>query len=303
MELQDLRCLLAVAEERHFGRAAERLHLSQPTVSKAIRRIETGVGGPLFDRSSRPIEATGAGESFVTDVRAALDRLDAAWEAARAAQRDDAQQVRIGYTADVGATLVAGAIAAVHRKRPDLRILWMNEGTAAQVDAIRSGRLDAGIGWLPQLDASFEVAELASAGFVALVPEGHRLAGAGSAALDSLVADDFVLWPRGPNPELFDMVSDPVDTLGGNVVEAQIGIDDVAARVIAGAGIGVIPEGYAGFRPVAGVATVPIVEGLADVPLDLFWSSGSDDEGLQIVVELIRDLAGDLGEGVLGGAG
>lgn len=303
MELQDLRCLLAVADERHFGRAAERLHLSQPTVSKAIRRLETEVGGPLLDRSSRPIQPTEEGKAVVADVRAALDRLDAAWDRAKAAQRDEARPVRIGYTADVGATLVAGAIAEVHRRRPDLRVLWMNEGTAAQVDAVRSGRLDAGIGWLPQLDGSFESAELARAGFVALVPEGHHLAATGGATLEQLVASPLILWPRVPNQALFDTVAEPVAAVGGTVVEAQIGLDDVAARVIAGDGVGIIPAGYSGFRPVVGVATVPLTAGLPDVPLDLFWPTRLDDEGLSVVVELISGLATELVDGVFGRAG
>src|SRR3954453_15782412 len=98
MELRDLRCFLAVAEERHFGRAAARLDLSQPMVSKAVRRLEQQLGARLVDRSSLPVALTPVGEVFRRHVDDSLRLLDDACAEVRRRATWDAGQVRVGYT-------------------------------------------------------------------------------------------------------------------------------------------------------------------------------------------------------------
>lgn len=294
MELRDLRCFLAVAEERHFGRAAARLYLTQPMVSKAVRRVEQQLGARLVDRSSLPVRLTPVGEIFRRRVDEALRTLDDACADVRRRVAREAGQVRVGYTSGLGPSLVSAAISALHIRHPDLRVRWTSEATAHQVADVREGVLDAGIGWLPDLGPGFGSARVGTFAFVALLPSGHPLTGRASVGLAELVrGETVVVWPRGPHPRLYARITDALRRAGArDIVEAFGSVDDVIARVVDRQGVGIAPRGWARQRPVRGVVHVALT-GAPDVPVTAFWRADREHEGVSLLVRCLTDVAAD----------
>ncbi|WP_436789915.1 LysR family transcriptional regulator [Yinghuangia sp. YIM S10712] len=294
MELRDLRCFLAVADERHFGRAAARLYLTQPMVSKAVRRLEQQLGARLVDRSSLPVRLTPAGETFRRQVDDALRMLDDACADVRRRAAREAGQVRVGYTSGLGPSLVSAAISALHIRHPELRVQWTSESTARQVADVRDGVLDAGLGWLPDLGPGFGSARVGTFAFVALLPEGHRLAGRTSVDLAEFVrGETVVVWPSGPHPRLYARVTDALRRAGAqDIVEAFGSVDDVIARVVDRQGVGISPRGWARQRPVRGVVQV-VLTGTPEVPVTAFWRADREHEGVRLLVRCLCEVARD----------
>jgi DNA-binding transcriptional LysR family regulator len=295
MELRDLRAFLAVAEERHFGRAAARLYLSQPMVSKAVKRLEQQLGARLVDRTSLPVTLTPVGEAFRRQIDEALRMIDDACADVRRRMAREAGQVRVGYTSGLGPSLVSMAISALHVRHPELRVQWTSEPTARQVADVREGVLDAGIGWLPDLGPGFDSARVGTFAFVAVVPAAHELAGREEVDLAELggLGLPTVVWPRQPHPRLYARVTDALRRAGvADVVEAFGSVDDVIARVVEGQGIGISPRSWARQRPVRGIVHVRIT-GAPDVPVTVFWRSDRAHPGVDLLVDLLRETAQD----------
>lgn len=294
MDLRDLRSFLAVAEERHFGRAAARLYLSQPMVSKAVRRLEQQLGARLVDRSSLPVTLTPVGEQFRRQVDEALRLLDDACADVRRRASREAGQVRVGYTSGLGPSLVSTAISALHIRHPELRVQWTSEPTARQVADVREGVLDAGIGWMPDLGPGLGSARVGTFAFVALLPADHELAARDSVDLAELVrGEPIIVWPRGPHPRLYTRVTDALRRAGADdIVEAYGSVDDVIARVVDRQGVGISPRSWARQRPVRGIVQVDLT-GTPDVPVTAFWRSDREHEGVDLLVRCLREVAED----------
>jgi DNA-binding transcriptional LysR family regulator len=146
IELRHLRYFVAVADELHFGRAAERLGMSQPPLSQQIRQLEGEMDVRLFLRDSRRVELTEAGRAFLTEARAILARVDEAVEQARRAQRGETGELRIGMTrATPLSPQIPAAIFAFRRQSPAVHLHLLEMNTLQQIDALLDHRLDLGI--------------------------------------------------------------------------------------------------------------------------------------------------------------
>ncbi|MGP4026678.1 LysR substrate-binding domain-containing protein [Actinomadura sp. 3N407] len=140
-----LQCFVVVAEELHFGRAAERIGMAQPPLSQRIQRLERELGVRLFDRSSRRVRLTAPGRLLLDEARDILARVERIYSVAERARLGEVGTVRAGLPSDLGGPIVAALIAAFRDRRPDLRLDLRETGTAEQVRALADGSLDAGI--------------------------------------------------------------------------------------------------------------------------------------------------------------
>jgi DNA-binding transcriptional LysR family regulator len=211
LETRELEYFIAVADELHFGRAAVRLSIAQPALSKAIRRIETRLGVRLFVRSSRHVELTPAGEALQEHGRHALNAVSAA---VRNAQRavDTQAHLRLVLKPGGDAGLLSG-ILAEYSHQPDAR--WVDilfSGPADRADFLRDGRADVGLLYAPFDDLDGLAHEtLYTEDRVVIVPSGHRLAGHASVRMSDLEGETL---PRGKGipegdgtgPEVADVV-------------------------------------------------------------------------------------------------
>ncbi|MFB4303120.1 LysR family transcriptional regulator [Actinomadura sp. NTSP31] len=211
LETRELEYFIAVADELHFGRAAVRLSIAQPALSKAIRRIEHRLGVPLFIRSSRHVELTPAGKALQEHGRHALNAVGAAVRSARRAADPEAR-LRLVIKPGGDAGLLSG-ILAEYARRPDARrVDLLFSGPADRTDFLRDGRADAGLLYAPFDDLDgLDHETLHTEDRVVIVPSGHRLAGGAPVRMADLEGETLPAWKGvpggdGTGPEVADAV-------------------------------------------------------------------------------------------------
>lgn len=151
MELRHLRYFIAVAEEQNVTRAAARLHVSQPPLTRQIQDLEAELGVALFERTAKTIRLTEAGHVFLREAKAALQRVDAAVTAARATAIGHSSELHIGHAPSATADFLPAVLRAFHKKLPGVRVT-LHDMTATEIlDGLREGRLDAGFLVKPEL--------------------------------------------------------------------------------------------------------------------------------------------------------
>ncbi|MFD8096105.1 LysR family transcriptional regulator [Streptomyces malaysiensis] len=211
LETRELEYFIAVADELHFSRAAVRLSIAQPALSKAIRRIETRLGVPLFVRSSRHVELTPAGEALREHGRHALNAVSAAVRNARRAA-DTQAHLRLVLKPGGDAGLLSGILAEYAHQPDARRVDILFSGPADRTDFLRDGRADVGLLFAPFDDLDGLAHEtLHSEERVAILPSGHRLAGRASVPMSDLAGETLPRWKGvpggdGTGPEVADVV-------------------------------------------------------------------------------------------------
>ncbi|MGP3942997.1 LysR family transcriptional regulator [Streptomyces sp. 6N106] len=211
LETRELEYFVAVADELHFGRAATRLSIAQPALSKAIRRIETRLGVPLFLRSSRHVELTPAGEALQEHGRHALNAVAAAVRSARRAVDTEAH-LRLVLKPGGDAGLLSGILAEYSHQPDARRVDILFSGPADRTDFLLDGRADVGLLYVP-FDAldGLDHETLHAEERVAIVPTAHRLAGLASVRMADLEGETLPRWKGvpggdGTGPEVADVV-------------------------------------------------------------------------------------------------
>ena len=196
MELRHLRYFLAAAETLHFGRAAKRLHISQPTVSQQIRELEEELGSELFERRGRGVHLTPAGETFRTYASRAIEDVAAGERALTALANKEAGELRLAYLPSMTAGLVVPAMANVLRKHPGVRVVAY-EGRSRRVERlVLEGKADVGLGLLPVRASGLETEPLLEGRLALVVPRAHALAKAAQASLGDVENEPFALLSR-----------------------------------------------------------------------------------------------------------
>ncbi|MBS0595641.1 MAG: LysR family transcriptional regulator [Proteobacteria bacterium] len=206
MELRHLRYFAAVADELHFGRAAGRLAISQPPLSLAIRQLEDELGAKLFERDSKRVALTPAGEAFLDDVRHLLAQSGEAAEHARRVAGGSTGRLRVGFSGSMLYRGLPEAVAAYRSAWPGVVLTLVELNSAEQIDALAHDRLEAGFVHVPQVPDGLDGLLVADEPFVACLPEGHALARSSRLDLRELAADPFVLFARSASPLYYEQV-------------------------------------------------------------------------------------------------
>ncbi len=291
MELRHLRYFVAVAEELHFRRAAERLHVSQPPLSQQIRALERELGVELFSRNRRRVELTAPGRALLGRAREILAAVDDAVETTRRVARGEAGELAVGF---VGSAMY-GALPDVLREframRPGVGLRLRELPTGAALDALAEGRIDVGVVRPAQVDAGIALDVVAREAVVVALPEAHRLAGRRRLALRDLAGEDFVLLARREAPGL----RAAIDALGAEPHEVQevAEVRTVLGLVAAGVGVSLVPEAVAGAER-AGVRFLPLAGRAPTVDLALAWREGDGSPALAAFRELAHARDGPL---------
>lgn len=250
-----LRYFIAVAEERHFSRAALRLHISQPPLSYAIRQLEDNVGARLLARTSRHVELTDAGHVL---YREALTLLRQAEEVRTLVQRVDSGlhgRLRIGF---VGSMLYRGLpalLTAMRSALPDVEHVLTELNSHDQIESVRRGELDLGFIHANPVPEGVLARDLMAEPFVVCLPESHPLAAQESLRLADLAEDDFVFFARAASPSYYETVLSMCVSAGFMPVirhEVRHWLS-VASLVSQGLGVSIVPaclsrSGLAGTR-------------------------------------------------------
>ncbi|WP_444663741.1 LysR family transcriptional regulator [Cellulomonas sp. CW35] len=204
METRELRYFVAVAEELHFGRAATRLGIAQPPLSRAISRLERRLGVELFERTSRAVAITQAGETLLREARAVLDAVEAAERRTRRAARATPGQAAVVLATKAGASteLLAKLLDAYAAEPDSVPVEVLLSGIGEQSRVLRDGRADVALLHLPFDDvAGFDTEELHTEGQVALLPAGHPLAARPHVVVADVTDLPGLPLPRWPEPD------------------------------------------------------------------------------------------------------
>jgi DNA-binding transcriptional LysR family regulator len=275
VHLRNLRYFAAVAEELHFSRAAERLRVSQPALSKQIRQLERELRFPLFKRDRRRVELTAAGEALLPAAKQILNDWDTALAEAKPRASEEAKLLRVGFQTSVGGNLyqdVAERFAAV---RPDWRLALTSHLWSDTTAGLADGSTDVAFVWLPAgAEDEIEVMPLRSERKYVAFPEGHRLARRRGVEMTELLDEPFVALPADAGAlrdhwlALDDRGSHPV-RIGAEASTA----DEAFEAVTTGHCVVLLAEGNVSVYARPGIVCRPVI-GVQPSQLAIAWRLG-----------------------------
>jgi DNA-binding transcriptional LysR family regulator len=206
-ELSHLRCFVAVAEELHFGRAAARLNMTQPPLSRQIQLLEHALDMLLLERSSRSVRLTPAGRAFLPEARRILQLAEGAGLAARRVARGEAGSIALGCTAAASYALLPRLIAFAAAAMPGIDVVLKEMVTAAQMEALAAGRLDLGLVRHPFDRRQVDSACILRENLLLAVPHDHALASGPEPAIADLDGQNFVMWSPLEARYFYDLIT------------------------------------------------------------------------------------------------
>lgn len=300
MNLRDLQYLVAVADHRHFGRAAEACYVSQPTLSTQLKKLETELGVELVERNRGAILLTGAGEQIVERARSVMRETDQIRAIARQANDPESGTLRIGLFPTLAPYLLPHVVPELHSKFPRLELLLAEEKTEVVLAQLRAGALDVAVLALPITDDRFHVESLFTEDFVLAVPSDHGLASHDGPVSTSVLAGENVLLLEEGHCLRDQALA--VCSLAGAAERGGFratSLETLRQMVAAGVGVTLLPR-LAVHAPVPASPDVTLVEFEEPAPhreIAMFWRETSGyRELLPRVAEIIRTTVADLVE-------
>ncbi len=286
IELRLLRYFAAVAEERHVGRAAARLYVSQPALSQQIRALESQAGVPLFVRHPRGVELTEAGAALLLEARQVLgasDRLDAAVEDLR---RGRTTPLRVGVLPGAPRGLVAPLMASLREREPGARVDIAEMTTPEQLGALRQKSLDFGVVREPIDDPQLAVRTLVVEPLGASLPAGHPLAARPALTLRELADELFVCFPRAWAPSLHDVLTHELRLRGidARFVESS-SLATTEGMVAAGHGLTLSAEPWLADAP--GIVWRPLTDVTIAIKTAAAWRPDDASPLLRTLIEAL----------------
>jgi DNA-binding transcriptional LysR family regulator len=289
MDLRHFRYFAAVAEELHFGRAAARVRVAQPALSRQIRDLEAELGLPLLERDRRRVALTAAGAVFLTEIRRVLGQVDRAVEIARRAARGEHGSLGIGYVPAVAYSALPDIVRAFRRRLPDVEIQLHEMSPVQQVEALLAEQVDAGFLRGPINEPALAADIVLEEALVAALPSGHPLGARKRLGLTMLAKEPFVLPARSRGPGFHDQILAMCRTAGFSPRVVQEGSQtDAISLVASGAGVAIVPTSLRVIRR-AGVVYRPLRERPV-TQLVMVWRKGAASPVLHAFLDMVRRL-------------
>lgn len=282
MNLRDLRYLVAVADHRHFGRAAEACYVSQPTLSAQIKKLEKELGVQLVERNPRHVMMTAVGDQVVERARAVLHEVDGIRDLARGARDPEAGALRIGVFPTLAPYLLPHVVPNLHDQYPDLELLLVELKTEEVLQQLRDGQLDVGVLALPVPEEGMRTVDLFTEDFVLAVPATHPLADHdGLVSASDLDGEKVLLLEDGHC--LRDQALDVCKRFGATERGGfrATSLETLRQMVVAGVGMTLLPE-LAVRPPVAlpdGIRLLRFADPVPNRRIAMVWRSGSAYDG------------------------
>jgi DNA-binding transcriptional LysR family regulator len=292
IDMSHLRCFVAVAEELHFGRAAARLNMTQPPLSRQIQVLERILNVALLERTSRVVKLTAAGRSFLPEARRILRQTDQAVSIARRIDSGAIGTVRIGFTAATAYSFLPALITACQAELPNVSLVLNEMVTHDQLEALLSGELDIGLLRPPIARAELVAVRVLAEPLLAALPAEHPLAAAVSVDLRDFDQQPFIMYSSHGARYFHDALTALFAEHGvqPRYVQHLVQIHSMLALVRAGVGVTIVPKsaealGYQGvvLRPLA-------ARRQKSIELDLVWRNDSANTLALQIVELAKGL-------------
>jgi DNA-binding transcriptional LysR family regulator len=289
-DLRLLRYFLAVADELHFGRAAQRLHIAQPSLSHSIADLESMLGLQLFVRTKRSVRLTDVGRALLEQGARALAEVERAFEEVRRVGSGEVGELRLGFLPSATAQLVPALVRAHRGAFPAVRLHLVELLDQPQLEALAERRLDLALLRTVRDDPTLVFEPLISEPLSVAVAHDHRLARRDSVTYADLEGEPFVLWPRAMAPETFDDVVQGCRAAGFSPQVAQEATSayTILGLVAAAVGVSVLASSYA-TRSGADVVFVPIADSVTT--LYLAWRGDDPSAARDNLIAVTRQVA------------
>jgi DNA-binding transcriptional LysR family regulator len=286
-----LEAFAMVAEERHFGRAADRLHIGQSPLSQQIRRLEHEVGTPLFTRTTRHVELTDAGKVLQARARTLLHDLASAAADARRAADGQLGRIAIGFTGSATFSIMPALASWLRERLPAVTLDLRGELlTPAQVERLSSGTLDVGLLRPPVRVPELAVEIVAREALLVVLPAGHPLSAQSEIRVADLADIPFVAYPSAARSVLHESVEKICEEHGFHP-RVQLEVAETAtlvAFVAAGIGVSLVPAAVANLT-IKGAVYRPLADTDITVELALAWRRDDPSSVVATALELIRE--------------
>jgi DNA-binding transcriptional LysR family regulator len=273
MELRQAHAFVTTADEGHVGRAAARLHLTQPTLSRQIAALERSLGVPLFDRTRRQLALTPAGEVFLAGARELVRRADELADAARRAHRGELGVLRVGFVQSATFAALPTLLRTFRAAWPAVRVEVRAMTTLNQLDALTDDRLDAGLLRPPVHAPDLRLHTLSHDELCVALPGTHPLTAKRRVSLADLADEPFVLYGRDSGPAVHDTIVGFCREAGFSprIVQEAVDVQTIVALVAANLGVSLLitPTPH---TDEAAVVYRPLAENLPRWEMALAWS-------------------------------
>ncbi|MFI6703531.1 LysR family transcriptional regulator [Streptomyces sp. NPDC050509] len=292
--LNQLESFVAVAETLHYGRAAERLSMTQPPLSRRIQLLERELGVELFDRIGRSVRLTAAGRAFLSDARRILGLSEQAALSVRRVPAGEIGTVALGFTASSAHSVLDAIVGDIHTRLPGVDLLLRERVSSTQMEELRSGELDLGLVRPPVPGIGLDHRPLHREALLAAIPAGHPLAAPDRKPhVRDLDEEPFIMYSPAEASYFYEVL---VGVFRGAGIAPWYlhhlsQVHTILALVRAGLGLALVPQAAEALR-LDGVVLRPVI-GIEGEPVELVvaWRTNDDNPALHAVRDLVIDLA------------
>jgi DNA-binding transcriptional LysR family regulator len=244
MNLRDLRYFVALAEGLQFSRTARKLSIAQPSLSQKIRGLEDELGARLFERGTRRVDLTGAGQTLLVRARNILAEIEHAREAVGRADRGETGHIKIGFVSLAGLDVLPPLLRRFRAKYPNISVGLFERSSEEQARNVVDGSLDLGIVREPKSIGAFASHHIVNDPQILVIPRDHRLAHKRAIALRELRNESFIMFPRKEGTGMYDRIIGAFDRVGFSprVVQEATMMTTTIGLVAAKVGIAIVPS-------------------------------------------------------------
>jgi DNA-binding transcriptional LysR family regulator len=292
MDLRQLRYFVAVAEERHYGRAAQRLHMSQPPLSMQIKALERELGIELLERTSRRVALTDAGRAFLERAKTILDAIEEAREIARGAEQGTQGRLEVGFISSATLSLLPPSIRLFRERFGGVELELKELTSAQQIDALYEGGIRVGLVRLPLRAPGIRFEPVLEERLVIALPSGHALEGLDRVSLETIADLPLIFFTRQLIPGFHAQIVELFQRVGAfpKVAQHAVHLQTIVGLVASGVGIAILPSSA------QRVSREGVVYRALDVPdatswMGLAWVEGDESKLVRNFVRTVREVA------------
>lgn len=274
MDLRRLRYFVVVAEEQSFSRAARRLHIAQPPLSNQIKQLETGLEVRLFDRTSRGVRLTEAGQLLLEEARRILSQVEQTARAVRRAGNGEVGRITLGFVPSASNEVLPELLKVFRSEFPGVELFLREMRPDQVVRSLHDGQTNVGFLYLPLEDPALDVACVSREPLILALPESHALASRESVDLRDVAGEPFIMPARYQMPGLYAQVTEACRAAGftPEAVQKDVWLMQTIVGLVAGElGVSLVPASLRNFRR-TGVVYRPVADLSPTVELGMVWS-------------------------------
>lgn len=297
VELRQLRYFVAVAEELHFTRAAERLGITQPPLSQQIQKLEAELGVILLTRNNRGVALTDAGAVLLAGARRTLAESDRALHEVERVARGEVGSLTIGTVSSAWHGLLPRILREYREHYPEVEISATSMSTTEQIERLLTGSLDVGVLRSPIDQPALETEVMISDSLMVAIPARHPLADRDQIELRWLEDEHLVIFPRRYGPGGYDLIVEMCIEAGfrPQVVQETVEINAVIGLVNAGMGVSIVPASIRQLR-IEGIRYIPLAGDHPVWDLSMAWRKENDSPVVSVFLDVARKTAASMSQ-------